>query len=148
MPSDNPIPPKPVGIALIPCDNIFLDSTGKQALVGLFNRMSVPTFPVIKGKMCIYASMTDVYPNTRCKIDIVNAETDEPVFEAQGSMDEPGLIPTTICDFVFELNNIIFREPGTYYVRLFGNDQILLQRPFQLMLLQENKGDEDDEQHD
>lgn len=136
----------PVGIALVACDNIFTDSEGKMALVGLFNQISVPKFPVIKSKMCIYASMTDVYPGTSCKVDIVNAETDLPLFAAEGEMDQSGLIPTTICDLVFELHNVVFSEPGAYYVRFFGNGKILLQRPFNLVLASRKKTtDEEDE---
>ncbi len=135
----------PVGIALVPCDNIFTDSTGKMALVGLFNRISVPKFPIMKSKICIYASVTDVYPETQLKVDIVNAETDIPVFAAEGPMDDSGLSPMTICDMIFELHNVIFVEPGTYYARLFGNGTILLQRPFELVIATRDKPSEEKE---
>ena len=148
MPNDTLGPPKPVGIALVPCDNVYMDSSGKQALVGLFNRIVVPRFPAVKGKMCVYAAITEVYPKTTCKIDIVHAETDAPVFQAEGDMDGLDIDPTTICDLVFELRNVCFREAATYYVRLFGNNQILLQRPFELVTSVNPNTNEDKEGKD
>lgn len=142
MSDDHIGPPKPVGIALVICDNVYLDSSGKQCLVGLFNKIIVEKFPARKSKMCVYAALTEVYPNTTCKIDIVHAETDEPVFQAEGEMDDLVVNPTTICDLIFELSSVTFGESGAYYVRLFGNNQILLQRPFELLTLRERDKEE------
>lgn len=123
----------PVGIALIPCDSVYADpSSGKQALIGMFNLITARAFPVIHPRMCIFASLTDVHQNTRCKVDIVNGETDAVVFSAEGPMAAAN--PTVICDMIFQLNNLTFQEPGTYFIRLIGNGQILLQRPFNVVL--------------
>jgi hypothetical protein len=114
---------------LVVCDSTYQSSDGKLALVGLFNRVSAARFPATHPKMAIYVSLTDARPGTRCKLDIVHAETDKPIIEAEGPL--PGEAePTTIIDLNFELNGVTFPEPGRYYVRFFANGYPLLMRPF------------------
>ena len=125
---------KPVGIALIVCDNVYRESGNKQALVGLFNKIRSRQLPAIHAKLCVYASLTSVRRNTNVKLDIVHSETDETIVCLEGSLED-NVEPTTICEMVFHLNNLTFREAGRYYIRLHGNDHILLQRPFDIELL-------------
>ncbi len=132
--------PHPVGLALVLCDSVYKDSSGKRALVGLFNVISAYKFPATHPRMVVYVSVTDIRPNTSLKLDIVHGETDEPVFHATGpAPEEHG--PTAIFDYVFEIEGIVFTEPGTYFVRFWGNDYPLLQRPIQVVHI---KSDEDE----
>lgn len=126
--------PKPVPIALVVCDNVYTEPGGKQALVGLFNRISARKFPAIHPRLCVFVSLTEALPGTKCKLDIVHAETDEPVLAAEGPMPRD-LGPIAVWDLVFRFENVHFKEPGKYYVRFFGNDTIILQRPFEVALL-------------
>jgi hypothetical protein len=126
--------PKPSPIALVVCDNVYVDSTGKRALIGLFNRIHAPSEgPIVQRRMCVYISMTEVYPGTRFSIDIVHAETDQAVVRAESPSAPAGTDPTTIFDFQFQLNNLKFPEAGSYYVRFLADNEILLQRPIQIV---------------
>ena len=136
-------PARPVPIALVVCDNIYADSQGKQALIGLFNRITTTTdFPLIHRRMCVYVSITELYPKATFKLDIVNAETDEPVVEVASQTVPPQVNPRSVLDMQFEFGNIKFKEEGLYYVRFFGNGEILLQRPLQVVRLKEEKKDD------
>jgi hypothetical protein len=73
-------------------------------------------------------------------LDIVNAETDEPVIELSGPAPE-GLGPNELWEVVFELPPITFVEAGKYYVRFLGNDQVLIQRPFLVIDMEHAMGD-------
>jgi len=121
--------PKPTPIALVVCDNVYRESQGKTALVGLFNRIKAAQFPVVHPRLCVYVSVTDIKPGTVFKLEIVHSETDEVVASAEGPPPK-GIDPTGICDFTFEIGNLRFREPALYYIRFWGNDHVLLQRPF------------------
>jgi hypothetical protein len=135
-------PPRPVPIALVICDNVYRESGGKQALVGLFNRITTRRIPAVHARLCVFVSLTEVMPGTTCKIDIVHAETDEPVVSAHGPMPrEAG--PIAILDMQFKFENLVFKEAGRYYVRVFGNDQIVLQRPFEVVLIEGRNGDDE-----
>ncbi len=126
---------KPSPIALVVCDNVYHESRGKRALVGLFNQISAREVPVVHPRLCVYASVTDIRPGAKLRLDIVHSEVDE----GEGvivSMEGPppsGTEPTTICDLNFELNNVKFPEPGRYYIRFWGNEHLLLQRPFEVV---------------
>jgi len=132
---------KPSPIALVVCDNVYRESGGKTALVGLFNKIYATKFPATHSRLCIYASVTDIRPNTTFKLDIVHSETDQPVATLQGPPPKQ-TNPTTICDFTFEINNIVFPEEGRYYIRFHGNDHILLQRPFDVHKMSEKKNED------
>jgi hypothetical protein len=123
--------PKPVGLALIVCDDVYKDDGGKQALIGLFNNLRLPGFPFVYPRLCVFGSMTEVRYGTECRVDIVHADT-ETVVAAQSSVPPPRE-PTAECEFVCTLKAIRFPEPGTYFVRLFANGEIILQRRFKVM---------------
>jgi hypothetical protein len=127
---------KPSPIALVVCDAVYQEPGGKTALVGLFNNIRTRVFPVTHARICVYSSVTDIHPGTNFRVDIVHSETERPVAMLEGPAPE-GTMPTTICDFVFEINNATFPEAGRYYIRFFGNDHLLLQRPFEVSKLEE-----------
>ena len=120
---------KPTPIALVVCDNIYRESGGKAALVGLFNSICAKSFPVVVARMCVYASVTGLRPNARLRLEIAHSESGAVVAKLEGPPPD-GYDPTTICDLNFELNGIAFPEPGRYDIRFWGNDHLLLQRPF------------------
>ncbi len=111
------------------------------ALVGLFNKVFAATFPAPHFKICVFVSITSLRPRTLCKLDIVNGETDAAIVSMQGPVPDDN--PLTVCDLVFELRNIVFPEPGTYYIRFWGNEQILMQRAIEVVTLMPNKGKPD-----
>lgn len=121
---------KPVALALVICDSLYRDQSGKRALVGLFSRILARDFPAPHHKMCVFVSLTEVYPGTTFEIDMVNAETDQPVFHAKLPPPPQTFGPSEIVEIDGEFQNLVFPEPGTYYIRFFANDEILIQRPF------------------
>jgi hypothetical protein len=124
----------PVATALLVCDNIYRESRGKTALVGIFSRITAVKFPARHGRLCVFASVTDLRHNTKLKLEIVHGETDAIIMGMEGQPPEDAT-PLSTCDLNFELNNLVFPEPGRYYIRLSGNDQILLERPFEVVEL-------------
>lgn len=144
MPGEIQLPP-PTPVALVLCDNVYRDSNGKQALIGLFNRIVVRETPAVHPRMCVFVSITSIRANTVCKLDIVHAETDEPIISMEGpAPDKVG--PVVVWDVVFELPPLVFSEPGVYYVRFFGNKNILLQRPIEVILMGESQSEPGGEQ--
>lgn len=137
MPKTVQLPP-PTPIALVLCDNVYRASNGKQALVGLFSQVLATKFPATHPRICVFASITSVRPNTQCSLDIINAETDAIVLEMSGpAPSEIG--PTSVWDVVFELPSLTFPTAGRYYVRFLGNDQVLMQRHFDVIDVSEEE---------
>lgn len=129
---------KPVPIALVVCDNIYTESGGKTALVGLFNRITAAKLPITHPRLCVFASVTDIRPNTVFKLDIIHSETDHIIVSLGGPPPE-GTTPISIFDIRFELRNLVFQSGGLYFIRFWGNDHLLMQRPFHVAL-PETKG--------
>ena len=123
---------KPTPIALVVCDTIYQEpASGKTALVGLFNGILASSFPVRHPRMAVFASVTGLRDGSHAKLDIVHSETEQCIVSAQGPFPG-GPAPVTVVDMNFVFNNVVFPEEGTYYVRFWGNDHLLLMRPFEV----------------
>ncbi len=133
-----PALPAPTPIALVICESIYEDKGGKRALIGLFNQIIAQRFPISHGGMFVFVSITSLRPKTICKLDIVNAETDALVAMMEGPLQDDN--PVVVCDLVFEMRNLVFPEPGKYFVRFWGNDQILMQRPIDVLAVDAPRG--------
>lgn len=121
----------PTIIALVVCDNIYREPGGKTALVGLFSSIATSQFPAVHPRLAVFLSVTSVRPGMTGRLEIVHGETDVPVITATGAFPEV-VSPTTVIDMNFILKNVTFPEPATYFIRFFGNDIILVQRPFEV----------------
>ncbi len=129
-------PPSP--IALVVCDNIYQESGGKTALVGLFNRISVPSLPFNHSRLCVYAAATELRSDIKLKLEIVHGESDRSVIAVEGRLPKR-VSPLTICDAHYELKNVIFRDAGRHYIRWWAGDHLLIQRPFEVELVKPGK---------
>jgi hypothetical protein len=127
----------PSPIALVVCDALYQDPSGKSALVGLFNRLVAARFPATHPQMCVFASVTEVRAGTRFRLVVEHAENGTRVAElSAGPPPETGVDPTAVLDLRFILQGLTFPEPGRYYIQFWANDHLLLQRPFDAVLLQ------------
>lgn len=120
---------KPTPIALVLCDTIYQEPGGKVALVGLFNAINTVALPTKHPRMAVFASVTGLRPGSKAKLDIVHSETEQVVVSAEGPFP-PSADPVCVADLHFILNNVVFQEEGKYYIRFWGNDHLLMMRPF------------------
>lgn len=123
--------PAKTPIALIVCEGVYQDSDGKRTLVGLFNQVIAAEFPARQPKICAFVSIAPSPAGTLCKLDIAGAGSDGVVASTEGSLPDQG--PVTTYDLVFELRDLVFAKPGTYYVRFWADGQILAQRAIQVV---------------
>lgn len=122
---------KPTPIALVVCDNIYHEPSGKVALVGLFNNIATDQMPAKLHRMAIFASLTDLRDGSTAKLEIVHGENDRIIVAAQGPFPK-GYTPLTVIDMNFIFNNVTFPDVGTYFIRFWANDHLLLMRPFEV----------------
>ena len=137
--------PPPTHIALVICDSVYHDSAGKRALVGLFDRIEASGFPAVHSHFCVFVAITSTRHNSHCKLEIVNSR-EEPIV----TMESPitGGTPRAILEIIFELNNVSFPAAGQYMIRFFGNDQILGQRPIEIVSMTEPDNSDEDQEYD
>ncbi len=131
---------KPVALGLILCDNIYRDPKGKRALVGLFSRLNVKSFPATPVRICVFVALTEVYPNVSFEIDVVFGENDASVFHGDVSLAERGDFPPSgIIELDCEIEGLSFPEQGTYFIRFFANSEVLIQRPFEVAKMEKER---------
>jgi hypothetical protein len=123
-------------IALVVCDSVYKDASGKQALIGLFNSIVSDRFPFVHGRLAVFVSLTSVRAAERCRLDIVHSESDHTVVQADTTLPQlPGgaASPTAIYDMTFEFTELTFPEPGRYFIRYFAGGMPLVMRPFDVL---------------
>ena len=86
--------------------------------------------------------MTGLRPDSTVKLEIVHGETDQAVVVAEGPLP-PGATPTAIADLNFVLSNVVFPEEGRYFIRFWGNEHLLLMRPFDVKKIVEKEHEND-----
>jgi len=129
---------KPTPIALVVCDSIYQEPGGKVALVGLFNSISTRTFPVVHPRLGVFASVTGLREGSHAKLEIVHGETEEVVVSANGPFPK-GATPLVVADLHFIFTNVRFPEEGTYFIRFWGNDHLLMMRPFEVRAVKQQE---------
>jgi hypothetical protein len=139
MDSGMPRTVKPTPIALVVCDAIYQEPGGKTALVGLFSNIASYSPPPIKhSRMAVYASVTGLRDGSHTRLEIVEGETENVIVSAQGPFPK-GATPLSIADLNFVLNNVVFPEVGTYFIRFWVNDHLLMMRPFEVSVIESGK---------
>jgi hypothetical protein len=123
----------PVAIALVICDSLYRDVPGgKPALVGLFSHITASRFPALHPRMCVYVAVTDVSQQVAFRLEIVNPENDQAVVMLKGPAPRD-VSRLQVLDMHFDLRDLVFPSAGLYFVRFWGNDSLILQRPLQLL---------------
>ena len=123
---------KPTPIALVVCDNIYSEpGGGKTALVGLFSGITASSFPARHPRMAVFASLTGLRSDATAKLEIVHAETDHVIVSAQGPFPKE-CTPLTVVDMNFIFDNVVFPSAGTYYIRFWANEHLIVMRPFEV----------------
>jgi len=129
---------KPVGIALIICDQVITEAvTNKKSLIGLFNNVMARHFPSRQPRLCIFVSITGGHGKVSTKVRCVNEESHEALFETSGEIAFQN--PNHVVEAVFEFNNVTFPEPGLHCIEVVAGDELVLQRRFMVSQYEERK---------
>jgi len=137
--SKTPSTVKPAPIALVVCDSVYRDEgSGKAALVGLFNNITVRDLPTVHPRLAVFASVTGLRESSHAKLEIVEAETGNAIASAAGPFP-PGATPLMVADLTFVIANVKFENEGLYNVQFWVNDYLLMCRPFRVKVLAQGK---------
>jgi hypothetical protein len=126
------MPEKPIGIAMVICDQIIEDTaTQKRSLIGLFNAIFAPSFPVTIHKLCVFVSLTQI--NGACPIELscTNETTGQEILKSIGNAQSND--PNAILEVGFEFDRMTFAAPGLHVFELMYEGEIVLQRRFNVL---------------
>ena len=129
---------KPMGIAMIVCDEIIEDRhTGKKTLVGLFSRIHAKKFPAVHPKMNLFISFDNAKGHYHSAIRIIREKTSEIIAEAKGEIRVKSPVDVTEMNITFL--SLKFPNPGVYNIEFYCEDELVLQRRFVIENMPEQK---------
>lgn len=118
----------PYPLAMVVCDGIWRDPyTGKFTLIGTFSALSGASFPLVHPVLSVYVSLTDGRGEFPVELELVDVdELREPIFKTEQPIQFHD--PRIMAELVFLATNIQFPEPGEYRLKLFANQEFMIER--------------------
>jgi uncharacterized protein YegP (UPF0339 family) len=112
----------PVVKAMLVCDNIIIEAvTNKESLIGIFEQINTPNFPVIHYLLGVYVKFTNAQGMYRFRLELRELETDKiigfgetPEIECRDKLAS--------IELPFKLGGLKFEHPGRYEFRLLANN--------------------------
>jgi hypothetical protein len=109
---------------MLVCDQaIREEGTGKVSLIGIFENIASPSFPLIHPTLSVYVKLTDAEGKYRLRLELVQLET--ATIAATGEADIAAPDRMGSFEINFSLGNLPFPLPGLYEFRLLANGRYL-----------------------
>jgi hypothetical protein len=125
---------KPIAESLVICDHIITEAgTNKKSLIGIFNSLASTNFPVQHPKLCVYAAMSNGRGEMVVDLRCVRMKDSKEVFKLSGTLQFPD--PNAVIELVANLNQFPFEQDGLYSFELVCEDEILLEKRFNVLLV-------------
>ncbi|MFH0982462.1 MAG: hypothetical protein V2A79_13130 [Planctomycetota bacterium] len=116
-------------LSIILCDDVFEDKrTSKRILVGTFDRILAGAFPCAHGSMVVWLELTSGRGQYDLSVSIVHAETDLKTLEVNGRVVFED--PLQVVGIAIGFANVVFKEPGKYWIDVYANQTLIAQRAF------------------
>lgn len=115
---------------MVLCDDFepSADEDGVFQLYGVRTRIQVDVFPYSHPQLCAYLQLTGHPGQVRCRVVVVDPETDQTMILA-----EPQLVeltgPLDVVATVVLLEDCEFAAPGLYYVQAICDEKLVCERP-------------------
>lgn len=124
-----PRKPDPSVLSINICDSIIRDErTKKVSLIGLFNSIFAPTFPVRHPVMHVYIALTNGHGLYKLNVRLTRAEDNVPIVSMEGPIEFPD--PLTVVELNIEWKGVEFNKPGEYVVEVLSDTALIGSRKF------------------
>lgn len=115
---------KPILLALVVCDSVIREAgTNKLSLIGIFNGIFSPSFPVSHPSLSVYIALTGGHGRVPCKLRMICLDTNTVLFELPGQIDFGD--PTNIGEMVFQWRQIRLDRAGVYAFEFWVGSELL-----------------------
>jgi len=105
------------------CEIFITDAaTGKKTLVGLFDRLTAPDFPMVAQGFTLFARLTDMNGKYAVRFDLVSLEDEERMASFTAEMQSP---PDRLAtgDLAVQFPpGIKFERPGRYEFQMYADE--------------------------
>jgi hypothetical protein len=111
------------------CDHTIREhGTGKVSLIGIFENIIAPRFPVVHRALSVYAKLVDAEGDYALRLELVRLEDGHVV--AQGTLRATFADRMTPAELIFALENLGLERPGRYEFRLHANERFVAGKTF------------------
>lgn len=118
--------PIPSVIAMLLCDQIINEEgTQKKSLIGIFQQLNSPMYPVAMPRMAVYARVADVMENTEFQLRVVRLAGLQEFLILEAKAQVVIRDPTKPTELSFNFINLVFDQPGVYEFQLHARDTFL-----------------------
>lgn len=123
-----PATERPLCFTFLVCDQVVTEEgTSKKTLVGTFNRIRVPTFPLFLPSLTVFVSLTNGRGKMPGALQLTGPNQEAPVLQIQGELNFND--PTAVIEASFKLNNVPFTTAGIYHFQFLVDGEIISTRP-------------------
>ncbi len=121
------------------CDDVRREDNGKFMLIGIFEAINAVEFPAKHHTLFVANRWCKGEGSFKQKIRIVNTKDGTIVFQTE---DQSFLLQDidTHHTIISRFNNLLFSDPGKYWVEIFLNDALILNYPIMLKIMDAKKG--------
>ncbi|TGL04981.1 hypothetical protein EHQ43_10070 [Leptospira bouyouniensis] len=114
---------KPTVAAILFADKIIEEKTNKKAIIGTFDRVYSPSFPMQPFPWGIYLALTGILGAVKFSLILDKPGLKEPLLRVEGEID--GKEEDGIIEIPMNFSNFQFAEPGDYTLKVFVNDNVI-----------------------
>jgi hypothetical protein len=131
----------PVLKAMLVCNQAIREAgTNKVTLVGLFDRISSPGFPMgYVGGLAVYARVAEAAGHYAIRLELVRLDDEQAIGRTETEITISGRMGTH--ELTFEIGRIDFERSGSYEFRLFANGRFVGSAPLYVVESDEERDD-------
>ena len=138
--------PPPVLLAALVCDTVILDAvTGKATVVGIFDVINAPTYPVRHDRLFVFCQLTNGRGRVAIRTNFVDLADDEKVLY-ENTVPGEFVDVRQVVNVIFAFGGLKFPHPGEYRVQVFAGTEFLGERRIICRQIAAKPGDRTDEQ--
>ncbi len=125
--------PKPKYLAMLLCDYVIRDGeTNNKSLIGIFNRIVAPKFPVRHDRLHAFIALTDGRGEYSARMQI-RGPSGNVMFKSDGKISLSD--PLAVAEVNFLIRGLVIPEPGRYFVEFLCDGEMIVDRAFDAVLV-------------
>ena len=106
---------------MLVCDQVITEQgTNKKSLIGIFERIGAPTFPMVLARISVYVKVVDAIGKYKFKLRLVTLKDEKLVAEID--IDAEIKDSRYGSEFALNMGNLPLPEPGKYEFQLYAGD--------------------------
>ena len=113
------------------CDDVRREDNGKFMLIGIFEAINAREFPARHHTMFVANRWCKGEGSFTQKIRIINTKDKSVIFQTEEQPFQLADIDTHHT-IISKFNNLLFQDPGKYWVEVFLNNELILNYPIML----------------